>query len=298
MKVALIQQKYLSSSKETISQSLKMISEASKNGAKLVVLPELHQNEYFPQSYDEKYFEYADNYNNDLLFWAKVAKEYNVVLITSLFEKALDGLYFNTSVVFDSDGSIAGKYRKMHIPDDPNFYEKYYFSTGDMGFEPIKTSVGNLGVMICWDQWFGEGARIMALKGADILIYPTAIGWLKSELNDKSKAGKKELKSQRKSWLTIQKSHAISNSLPVIAVNRVGYEQDITNKNQGIEFWGSSFVTDTRGNIISKANKTDETILYSDIDMKKRKETRQGWPFLRDRRVEYYYELTKKEYKK
>ena len=298
IKIALIQQSFVKDKSKNISNSVELIREASSQGAELVVMPELHQSEYFPQSYDTIFFDYAQNYNDDLLYWAKVSKENNIVLVTSLFEKALDGLYFNTAVVFDKDGSIAGKYRKMHIPDDPNFYEKYYFSEGDMGFEPIKTSIGNLGVMVCWDQWFSESARIMALKGADMLIYPTAIGWLKSELNDKSKSAKKELKSQRKSWITIQKSHSIANALPVISVNRVGFEKDKTNDNQGIKFWGSSFVTDTRGNIISKANnmanKKDSCIVYADIDLKKRKETRINWPFLRDRRVEYYKELVKK----
>ena len=289
MKIALIQQKYLQT--DTINQTIKLIQEASKNEAELVVLPELHQNEYFPQTYDTKFFDYAQNFDKDIIFWSKIAKDNNIVLVTSLYEKALDGLYFNTAVVFDKDGSIAGKYRKMHIPDDPLFFEKYYFSEGDLGFEPIKTSVGTLGIMVCWDQWFSESARIMALKGADILIYPTAIGWLKSELKNKTKEAKKDIKSQRKSWITIQKSHSIANALPVVAVNRVGYEQNPNNKKEGIKFWGSSFVTDTRGNIIAKANKKDVTIVYANINFKDTKNTRIWWPFLRDRRVEYYKRL-------
>ncbi len=281
MKTALIQQKYYNNKNDTIKATKKKIKEAAKNGAMLIVLQELHQNEYFCQSEDTKFFSYADNFQEDIKFWSEVAKENHVVLVTSLFEKRAAGLYHNTAVVFESDGSIAGKYRKMHIPDDPGFYEKFYFTPGDIGFEPIETSIGKLGVLICWDQWYPEAARIMTLKGADILIYPTAIGWFDEDSNE-------EKQRQLDSWITIQRSHAIANAIPLISCNRVGFERDSSGVMSGIRFWGNSFVCGAQGEMLATADDKNETILYADIDSNRTKETRDIWPFLRDRRIEEY----------
>lgn len=287
MKTALIQQKYKNTKEATIQATIELVSKASQNGAKLIVLQELHQNEYFCQSEDTKFFSYADSFEEDVAFWSRVAKEHSVVLVTSLFEKRTAGLYHNTAVVFETDGSIAGKYRKMHIPDDPGFYEKFYFTPGDMGFEPIETSVGKLGVLICWDQWYPEAARIMTLKGADILIYPTAIGWFDADSDD-------EKSRQLDSWVTIQRSHAIANAIPLISCNRVGFESDSSGVMAGINFWGNSFVCGVQGEMLATADNQNETILYADIDSDKTKETRDIWPFLRDRRIEAYDCLLKR----
>lgn len=281
MKVALIQQAYHGSKKETMEITKKSIEEASQNGAQLVVLQELHQTEYFCQSEDVKFFSYADNFEDDKIFWSQVAKENKVVLVTSLFERRTAGMYHNTAVVFEKDGTEAGKYRKMHIPDDPGFYEKFYFTQGDMGFEPIDTSVGRLGVLVCWDQWYPEPARIMALKGADILIYPTAIGWFDSD-------SPTEKRRQLDSWITIQRSHAIANGIPVISCNRTGFEADSSNVIDGIRFWGHSFVCGAQGEQLSQANDVDEIVIYADIDHKRTKDVRDIWPFLRDRRIDSY----------
>ncbi|HIP51076.1 MAG TPA: carbon-nitrogen hydrolase [Campylobacterales bacterium] len=286
MKVALIQKKYFANKKKTVKKTVGDIKKASLEGAKLIVLQELHQNEYFCQSEETKYFVYANDWEEDLKFWGKVAKKYSVVLVTSLFEKRTAGLYHNTAVVFDKDGSIAGKYRKMHIPDDPGFYEKFYFTPGDLGFEPIETSVGKLGVLICWDQWYPEAARIMTLKGAEILIYPTAIGWFEED-------SKEERKRQLRSWVNIQRSHAIANGVAVLSCNRVGFEQDSSKVMDGIRFWGNSFVCDPQGEIIAKAGKK-ECILYAEIDNERTKEVRDIWPFLRDRRIDAYADLLKR----
>ena len=287
MKVALIQQKYYGSKKETIKVTSEKIQEASKNGAKLVVLQELHQNEYFCQSEDTAFFDYATSFDDDVKYWSSVAKENSVVLVTSLFEKRTAGLYHNTAVVFESDGSIAGKYRKMHIPDDPGFYEKFYFTPGDLGFEPIATSVGKLGVLVCWDQWYPEAARLMALKGADMLIYPTAIGWFDGdELDEKER--------QKEAWITIQRSHAIANGIPVLSCNRVGFEKDNSGVMSGIRFWGNSFITGAHGELLAHANNQDEVILYADIDNECTKAIRDIWPFLRDRRIDAYGNILKR----
>lgn len=287
MKVALIQQKYYGSKKETIKVTSEKIQEASKNGAKLVVLQELHQNEYFCQSEDTAFFDYAANFDDDVKYWSSIAKENSVVLVTSLFEKRTAGLYHNTAVVFESDGSIAGKYRKMHIPDDPGFYEKFYFTPGDLGFEPIATSVGKLGVLVCWDQWYPEAARLMALKGADMLIYPTAIGWFDGdELDEKER--------QKEAWITIQRSHAIANGIPVLSCNRVGFEKDNSGVMSGIRFWGNSFITGAHGELLAHANNQDEVILYADIDNECTKAIRDIWPFLRDRRIDAYGNILKR----
>jgi N-carbamoylputrescine amidase len=234
MKTALIQQQYYGTKEQTLKQTVSMIEEASKNGTDLVILQELHQTHYFCQNENVDVFDLANSWEDDIKFWADVAKSNNIVLVTSLFEKRAAGLYHNTAVVFEKDGSVAGKYRKMHIPDDPGYYEKFYFTPGDMGFEPIQTSIGKLGILICWDQWYPEAARLMALKGADILIYPTAIGWWEKDEED-------EKQRQLDSWIAVQRGHAVANGLPVLTVNRVGYEPDDSGVLDGTHFWGNSF---------------------------------------------------------
>ncbi len=287
MKTALIQQKYRHSKTSTMEASSRHIQEAAQQGAQLIVLQELHQNEYFYQSEDTQFFKYANDFEEDSVYWSAVAKEYSVVLVTSLFEKRAHGLYHNTAVVFESDGSVAGKYRKMHIPDDPGFYEKFYFTPGDLGFEPIDTSVGRLGVLICWDQWYPEAARIMTLKGAELLIYPTAIGWFDTD-SDAERA------RQLESWIIIQRSHAIANAIPVLSCNRVGFEPDSSGTLEGIRFWGNSFVCGAQGEMLAHASHQEETILYAQIEHTRTKEVRDIWPFLRDRRIEAYGCLNKR----
>ena len=287
MKTALLQFSYQNSKEKTLIKTEELIKEASENGSKLIVLPELHQNNYFCITEDVENFNLADSYEDDVKFWSSIAKKYSIVLITSLFEKRAAGLYHNTAVVFESDGTIAGKYRKMHIPDDPGFYEKFYFTPGDLGFEPIQTSVGRLGVLICWDQWFPESARLMALKGAEILIYPTAIGWFDED-------SKEEKDRQLDSWVTVQRSHAISNGVPLISINRTGYESDTTKAIDGIRFWGNSFAVGAQGEYLAQADNENETIIYIEIDYKRSEEVRKIWPFLRDRRVEAYDGLNKR----
>jgi N-carbamoylputrescine amidase len=281
MQVALIQQTYNDSKEKTLQVTVKKIVEASQNGAELIVLQELHQTEYFCQCEDTTFFSYANSFEEDIKYWSTIAKENNIVLVTSLFEKRTAGLYHNTAVVFEKDGSVAGKYRKMHIPDDPGFYEKFYFTPGDLGFEPIQTSVGKLGVLICWDQWYPEAARIMTLKGAEILIYPTAIGWFDEDSEE-------EKQRQLDSWITIQRSHAIANAIPVLSCNRVGFESDPSGVMKGTRFWGNSFICGTQGELLAHANHQDEDILYADIAHERTKEVRDIWPFLRDRRIESY----------
>lgn len=287
MKTALIQQKYYDTKAMTVKVTTEKIQEAAKNGAQLIVLQELHQTEYFCQSEDTKFFSYANDFEKDVAFWSQIAKENKVVLLTSLFEKRTAGLYHNTAVVFEKDGSVAGKYRKMHIPDDPGFYEKFYFTPGDLGFEPIQTSVGKLGVLVCWDQWYPEAARIMTLKGAELLIYPTAIGWFEADSEE-------EKARQLDSWITIQRSHAIANAIPVLSCNRVGFEADSAGIMEGTRFWGNSFVCGAQGEMLVQANAEDETILYADINHERTKEVRDIWPFLRDRRIEAYQCLLKR----
>lgn len=287
MQTALIQQKYYDTKEETLTVTISKIVEAAQKGAELVVLQELHQTEYFCQSEDTKFFAYANDFEKDVAYWSQVAKENDIVLVTSLFEKRTAGLYHNTAVVFEKDGSVAGKYRKMHIPDDPGFYEKFYFTPGDIGFEPIQTSVGKLGVLICWDQWYPEAARIMTLKGAEVLIYPTAIGWFEED-------SEAEKARQLDAWITIQRSHAIANAIPLISCNRVGFEADSSGVMQGTHFWGNSFVCGAQGEILSHANHQDQTILYANIEHERTKEVRDIWPFLRDRRIENYDCLLKR----
>ncbi|EAH6861013.1 N-carbamoylputrescine amidohydrolase [Campylobacter coli] len=287
MKIALIQQKFHSTKEKTIEKTCEFIEQAAKQGAELVCLGELHQSEYFCQSENVDFFDLANDYEKDVQFWSSVAKKHGVVLLTSLFEKRSAGLYHNTAVVFEKDGSIAGKYRKMHIPDDPCFYEKFYFTPGDLGFEPINTSLGKLGVLVCWDQWYPEAARLMALKGAQILIYPTAIGWF-------DKDEKEEKQRQLGAWLGVQKGHAIANGLYTIAVNRVGFEEDKSGVEEGIRFWGNSFVFGPQGEEICILDSENECIKLVDIDLQRSENVRRWWPFLRDRRIEYFGDLSKR----
>ena len=287
MKVALLQQEFKGTKEATIAKTLELISEAKKGGADLVVCQELHQTQYFCQSEDTNFFDHANEWQEDVAFWGRVVKENGVVLVTSLFEKRADGLYHNTAFVFERDGSVAGKYRKMHIPDDPGFYEKFYFTPGDIGFEPIETSLGKLGVLVCWDQWYPEAARLMALKGAKILIYPTAIGWFEGDSDD-------EKSRQLEAWVAVQRGHSVANGLPVVAVNRVGFEKDDSGVMDGIKFWGNSFVFGPQGEQLFRANSTDELCKIVEIDMKRSEEVRRIWPFLRDRRIDAYANITKR----
>lgn len=298
MKIALLQQKFHGSKQDTINKTLELIEQAKIGGADLVVLQELHQAHYFCQSENTDFFNLADGWQDDVKFWSGVAKDNGVVLVTSLFEKRSAGLYHNTAFVFEKDGSLAGKYRKMHIPDDPQFYEKFYFTPGDLGFCPIQTSVGKLGVLVCWDQWYPEAARLMALNGAEILIYPTAIGWFDGDKQD-------EKEHQLEAWVAIQRGHAVANGLPVVAVNRVGFEPEniddfnnitpqVSEAKSGIRFWGNSFVFGAQGEQIFRANNSDEMCKIVDVDMKRCEEVRRWWPFLRDRRIENYSDITKR----
>ena len=287
MKVALLQQEFKGTKEATIAKTLELIAEAKKGGADLVVCQELHQTQYFCQSEDTNFFDHANEWQEDVAFWGRVAKENGVVLVTSLFEKRADGLYHNTAFVFERDGSVAGKYRKMHIPDDPGFYEKFYFTPGDIGFEPIETSLGKLGVLVCWDQWYPEAARLMALKGAKILIYPTAIGWFEGDSDD-------EKSRQLEAWVAVQRGHSVANGLPVVAVNRVGFEKDDSGVMDGIKFWGNSFVFGPQGEQLFRADSHSEQCKIVEIDMKRSEEVRRIWPFLRDRRIDAYANITKR----
>ena len=287
MKVALLQQEFKGTKEATIAKTLELIAEAKKGGADLVVCQELHQTQYFCQSEDTNFFDHANEWQEDVAFWGRVAKENGVVLVTSLFEKRADGLYHNTAFVFERDGSVAGKYRKMHIPDDPGFYEKFYFTPGDIGFEPIETSLGKLGVLVCWDQWYPEAARLMALKGAKILIYPTAIGWFEGDSED-------EKSRQLEAWVAVQRGHSVANGLPVVTVNRVGFEKDDSGVMDGIKFWGNSFVYGPQGEQLFRADSHSELCKIVEIDMKRSEEVRRIWPFLRDRRIDAYANITKR----
>ncbi len=287
MKIALIQHSVRANKESTIEATAAMVKEAASQGAELVVLQELHQTPYFCQYEDTDLFNLAESYKEDVAYWAQVAKENGVVLVASLFEKRAPGLYHNSAVVFEKDGSIAGKYRKMHIPDDPGFYEKFYFTPGDLGFEPVDTSVGRLGVLVCWDQWYPEAARLMALKGAEMLIYPTAIGWFDKDDED-------EKRRQKDAWTTVQRGHAVANGLPLVAVNRVGFEKDESGVLDGIRFWGSSFVCGPQGEMLAEAPSDKEVTLICDIDLARSEEVRRWWPFLRDRRIDAYGGLLKR----
>lgn len=264
------------------------IATCAKQGAELVVLQELHNTPYFCQTETVSNFDLAETIPGPSTdFYGKIAKRCGVVLVTSLFEKRAEGLYHNTAVVIEKDGSIAGRYRKMHIPDDPAYYEKFYFTPGDLGFHPIQTSVGKLGVLVCWDQWYPEAARLMALQGAELLIYPTAIGWESSD---------SELEQQRQTeaWITIQRSHAVANGLPVVSVNRVGHEPDPSGQTAGIRFWGNSFVVGPQGEFLMRANADGEAIQVVEVDMQRSEQVRRWWPFLRDRRIDAYGDILKR----
>lgn len=288
MKVGIIQQRCTAGVEDNMQRLSRNIAAVAQQGAQLVVLQELHNSLYFCQ------VENVDNFNlaepipgPSTAFYSALARQYNIVLVTSLFERRAAGLYHNTAVVFEADGSIAGKYRKMHIPDDPAYYEKFYFTPGDLGFHPIRTSVGVLGVQVCWDQWYPEGARLMALQGAELLIYPTAIGYESSDTPE-------EQERQRDAWTTVQRGHAVANGLPVIAVNRVGHEPDPSGQTQGILFWGSSFVAGPQGEMLYRAPKDEEAVTVVEVDMQRSENIRHWWPFLRDRRIEEFAPLTRR----
>ena len=288
IKVGIIQQSIGADVEANKSKLAACIREVAEKGAQLVVLQELHNSLYFCQVESTENFFYAEPIPGPSTdFYGKLAAECKIVLVTSLFEERAKGLYHNTAVVFDSDGSIAGKYRKMHIPDDPAYYEKFYFTPGDIGFRPIKTSLCTLGVQVCWDQWYPEGARLMALAGAELLIYPTAIGYESSDTPE-------EQERQREAWTTVQRGHAVANGIPVIAVNRTGLEPDPSGQTNGISFWGSSFIAGPQGEFLYRAPKDEEVNVVIDVDMKRSENVRRWWPFLRDRRIECFGELTRR----
>lgn len=287
LKVGIIQLAIGADIKQNKNKLAAAIRKTATEGAQLVVLQELHNSPYFCQVETPDNFSYAEPIPGPSTdFYGKIAAECKIVLVTSLFEARAKGLYHNTAVVFDSDGSIAGKYRKMHIPDDPAYYEKFYFTPGDIGFKPIQTSVGKLGVQVCWDQWYPEGARLMALRGADILIYPTAIGWESSDT-------KEEQERQLGAWQTVQRGHAVANGLPVIAVNRSGHEPDPSGMTNGIKFWGHSFIAGPQGEFIAHFGE-EEQVGVIEVSLERSEKVRQWWPFLRDRRIEEYSPIAKR----
>lgn len=288
IKVGLIQQSCTGNTAENMDKLKHSIEDVASKGAELVVLQELHNTLYFCQTENTSLFDLAEKIPGPSTeFYSRVASANSIVLVTSLFEKRAPGLYHNTAVVFDKDGSIAGKYRKMHIPDDPAYYEKFYFTPGDLGFEPIQTSIGKLGVQVCWDQWYPEGARLMTLKGAEILIYPTAIGWESTDTPE-------EKARQLEAWVISQRGHAVANGLPVIAVNRVGHEPDPSKQTNGIRFWGNSFVAGPQGEILAQADNMKEENIVTEVDITRSEEVRRWWPFLRDRRIDEFDKLTKR----
>lgn len=282
MKVGIIQTSCTSDINKNISKLSEKIRIAANGGAELIVLQELHNTHYFCQVEDVNNFDLAEPIPGvSTHIYGSLAKELGVVIVTSLFERRSSGLYHNTAVVFDNDGTIAGKFRKMHIPDDPAYYEKFYFTPGDLGFHPIKTSVGVLGVQVCWDQWYPEGARLMALQGAEVLIYPTAIGYESTDTPD-------EQTRQREAWKTVQRGHAVANGIHVITVNRTGHETDPSGQTNGIDFWGNSFIAGPQGEIIYESPTNKEDIAIVDIDLSRTELVRRWWPFLRDRRIDGY----------
>ncbi len=288
LKIGFLQQHNTADRKDNMLRLAHGITDLAQRGAQLIVLQELHNSLYFCQTEDVEKFDLAEPIPGpSTAFFGELARENGVVIVTSLFERRAPGLYHNTAVVIESDGSIAGRYRKMHIPDDPAYYEKFYFTPGDMGFNPIDTSVGRLGVMVCWDQWYPEAARLMALRGAEILIYPTAIGYA---LNDTAE----EQQRQREAWTTVQRGHAVANGVPVIAVNRVGHEPDPSGQTEGILFWGSSFIAGPQGELLYRASEDEEESIIVNIDMAHGEDVRRWWPFLRDRRIEEYTGITKR----
>jgi N-carbamoylputrescine amidase len=285
--VSAVQQTCRDDRTTNLAISLANIEKAAEYNADLVVLPELHLDPYFCQNEDFNHFDLAQPIPGPTTEQLSAsAKKFNLVIVSTIFERRAAGLYHNTAVVFDKDGSLAGKYRKMHIPDDPGFYEKYYFTPGDIGFEPINTSIGKLGVLICWDQWYPEAARLMALAGADILIYPTAIGWDPDDSED-------EHQRQLDAWITIQRSHAVANGLPVVSCNRIGFEKSPVS-DTGINFWGNSFIAGPQGEILTSANTTDCQLLIQELDNQRTEQVRRIWPYLRDRRIDDYGNLVKR----
>ena len=288
LRVALVQHACGDDLNENLERSIRGIREAAEQGAKLVMLQELHRSRYFAQQEDPAQFDLAETIpgpTSERL--GALARELKVVIVASLFEERTPGLYHNTAVVLDADGSLAGRYRKMHIPDDPGYYEKFYFAPGDLGFEPVDTAVGRLGVLVCWDQWYPEAARLMALAGAQLLLYPTAIGW-------NSRDSEAERNRQRDAWITVQRSHAIANGVPVLSCNRVGHEPDPEGRRPGIDFWGSSFVAGPQGEFLAEAPVNEPCVLVTDVDLARTREVRRMWPYLRDRRIDAYGDLLRR----
>ena len=288
MKIGIIQQSNTANRAATVSKLEQNIRVCAAKGAELIIMQELHNGLYFCQTEDTAVFELAETIPGPSTeSFGSLAKELGVVLVLSLFEKRTAGLYHNTAVVIEKDGTVAGKYRKMHIPDDPAYYEKFYFTPGDLGFEPIQTSLGNLGVMVCWDQWYPEAARLMAMAGAEILIYPTAIGWESTDTDD-------EKLRQMFAWQIAQRAHAVANGMHVVACNRTGYEPDPSGVTNGIQFWGNSFVAGPQGEILAQASNDDDENMIVDIDLSRSETVRRIWPFFRDRRIDAFGDLTKR----
>ena len=288
LRIGFLQQHNTADTKDNILRLGEGITDLAKRGAKLIVLQELHNTLYFCQTEDVDLFDLAEPIPGpSTTFYCELAKKLGVVIVASLFEKRAPGLYHNTAVVIESNGEIVGKYRKMHIPDDPAYYEKFYFTPGDLGFHPIQTSVGKLGVLVCWDQWYPEAARLMAMQGAEMLIYPTAIGYADNDTPE-------EQQRQRMAWQTVMRGHAVANGLPVIAVNRVGFEPDPSGQTGGVQFWGTSFVAGPQGEIIYEASIDDEESIVVEMDMDRSEQVRRWWPFLRDRRIDAYGDITKR----
>ena len=288
IKIGLLQQHNTPDRADNMRRLAEGIADLAKRGAQLIVLQELHNSLYFCQVESVDNFDLAEPIPGPSTgFYGELAKQYGVVIVTSLFERRAPGLYHNTAVVIEKDGTIAGKYRKMHIPDDPAYYEKFYFTPGDLGFHPIRTSVGVLGVLVCWDQWYPEAARLMALQGADLLIYPTAIGYESSDTTE-------EQERQREAWTTVQRGHAVANGLPVISVNRVGHEADPSGMTGGIQFWGSSMVVGPQGELHYRASKDEEESIVVEMDLDHSEQVRRWWPFLRDRRIDQYGDITRR----
>lgn len=288
MKTGIIQQHNTANTDDNRRRLADSIRTLAQQGAELIVMQELHNSLYFCQTENVDLFDLAEPIPGPSTeFFGELARSLQVVIVTSLFERRAPGLYHNTAVVIERNGSIAGKYRKMHIPDDPAYYEKFYFTPGDLGFHPIQTSVGRLGVLVCWDQWYPEAARLMALQGADMLIYPTAIGYESSDTPE-------EQERQRMAWQTVQRGHAVANGLPVVTVNRTGHEPDPSRQTRGIDFWGTSFVAGPQGELLYEAPKDQEALQIVDIDMKRSEQVRRWWPFLRDRRIDNYTDIVKR----
>lgn len=288
LRIGIVQQANTADVAQNRARLAERISQLAGDGARLVVLQELHDSPYFCQTENPDQFDLAEPIPGPATaFYSDVARRHGVVLVTSLFERRAAGLYHNTAVVFEADGSIAGRYRKMHIPDDPAYYEKFYFTPGDLGFRPIDTSVGRLGVQVCWDQWYPEGARLMAMQGAEVLIYPTAIGYESTDAPE-------EQARQREAWITVQRGHAVANGLPLVAVNRTGHEPDPSGQTAGIQFWGSSFVAGPQGEILRQAPTDEECCFTVDLDLDRSERVRRWWPFLRDRRIDCFDGLTRR----